>query len=149
MNKNTIAEILPWHLSEKTLSDYIRPVSTSGRAIEAPPLELPYDCYWYSDDMGETIMIEILCASPIDTEHSGNDENLPEDLVNLINWAIKENISVIKFSTEELGSYDNTELISRMDDEQFLPFYDFDYNLITNTHSSDEELPAAYYHQEP
>lgn len=118
-------ELLPFHLTDKTWVEYIQVDNVGNNIIKLPPKEMPYDIYLFND-IGENPIIDIMASSPIDETYTGEREPIPKDLLDLINWAIKNDIRYIQFKPDDIGSYEEERLKELIEIESELPIYDLD-----------------------
>lgn len=110
--------LLSYHLTEKTLSEYIYSESTTDGTIKPPPKDLPLDIHLYKD-YDVMPIIQILPGK----NKNIKDPEIPKDLLDLINWGIKNGIEYIQLDCIR-DSLNNDELKKRIEIESELPIYD-------------------------
>lgn len=124
MKTENIITISPWHLSSKTLDNYIISDPETGR----PPLDAPWDIYMYRDT-SDYVIVESMRTNDyfIETD-TDNETPIPKDLLELLNWMISENIKFLQFddSLDNFDAFTDEEWIEVLTTETFLPFYDID-----------------------
>lgn len=134
MNKNirteTLVTLLPYHLTADTRRKYINPVAYGYGTIESPPMEMPFDVNLYHNiGLYPIIEIERYDKKPIKPDETNNDEPIPNDLLELLNWAIKNNIKYIQLDCEEASCYGDDALDARIEAESELPIYDYEITI--------------------
>lgn len=104
MKEYKCIELFRYHLSENTRKKFIEPVTASDGCIEMPPMNMPngIELALSPDHIKAYININ-RSAFLLKRENEPNTPELPEDLVNLINWAITKEINII---TMDLWSKD-------------------------------------------
>lgn len=113
-----IVTLLSHHLTEKTLSEYICSKRTENGTIKLPPKNLPLSVHLY-EDYDVMPIIQILPVGSKNIE----DPEIPKDLLDLINWGIKNGIEYIQLNcfSEDLA---DDELKKLIEIESELPIYD-------------------------
>lgn len=116
--------ILACHLTEKTLSEYIYSETTECGAVKPPKKKLPWDVYVYTDVEDDIIpIIHIMTSTPINETDTDENEPIPKDLLDLINWGIKNNIEYIQLDDLIDKSYGD-KWKEHIEIESELPIYD-------------------------
>ena len=106
MKEYKCIELFRYHLSENTRKKFIEPVTASDGCIEMPPMNMPngIELALSPDHIKAYININ-RSAFLLKRENEPNNPELPEDLVNLINWAITKEINVIIIDLWHNGYY--------------------------------------------
>ena len=121
MKKETIITISPWHLTQKTLDNYIR----VDNKTQQPKLEEMWGFCVYSFSTN-TIILKRMATYHYEETDTDNDVPIPQDLLDLINWMIKEDIEYVTFddTLSSLYNFTQEEWNDTFTNETFLPFYD-------------------------
>lgn len=104
MKEYKCIEIFRYHLSEQTRNQFIMPVTANSGCIETPPIAMPSGISLAITQKPVKVYIQINRNNfLLKRENNPSQPELPEDLTNLINWAITKEINIL---TMDLWSKD-------------------------------------------
>lgn len=101
-----------WHLTPETFNEY----------IDNPIRELPWDIY-LGCITDNKYVLQINTTTEIEpNKYNNGTHNIPKDLLALLNWAIRRNISMLLLSNDD--AYDSWEELQEAAQITGLPLYD-------------------------
>lgn len=104
MKEYKCIEIFRYHLSEQTRNQFIMPVTANQGCIETQPIAMPSGINLAITQKPVKVYIQINRNNfLLKRENNPSQPELPEDLTNLINWAITKEINIL---TMDLWSKD-------------------------------------------